>query len=107
MRPCRLGRWGFLLSGALGLLSGCQWFVDDADREVYRLLDNGQPRAIRQAPADRNGPPAVPGPAAPCPPAGAPGPPPPSMLPRQGPLRLPPWPPRSRQLLGLTLMPTL
>jgi len=21
-------------------ISGCQWFVDDADREVYRLLTN-------------------------------------------------------------------
>ena len=49
MRPCRLGRWGFLLSGALGLLSGCQWFVDDADREVYRLLDKRQPQAIGES----------------------------------------------------------
>src|SRR3989304_2165520 len=49
MRPCRLGRWGFLLSGALGLLSGCQWFVDDADREVSRLPDKRQPQAIGES----------------------------------------------------------
>ena len=40
----RAGFWVALI----GLLcaSGCQWAVDDADRDVYRLIENRQRAAI-------------------------------------------------------------
>ncbi|UCD28431.1 MAG: hypothetical protein JSV03_15320, partial [Planctomycetota bacterium] len=31
---------------SLVMFSGCQWFVDDADHEVYRLLDQRQQQAV-------------------------------------------------------------
>ena len=41
-----------LLAGAatvaICLAGGCQWFVDDADREVYRLIDRGQRAALNR-----------------------------------------------------------
>jgi len=39
----RACRWSVL---AICLVAGCQWFVDDADREVYRLIDQGQQHTL-------------------------------------------------------------
>ena len=47
---CHLGsrklRIGQGLALTLCLLAGCQWFTDDADREVYRLIEGRQQAAI-------------------------------------------------------------
>lgn len=40
------GWWPALVTAWAVLLGGCQLFVDDADREVYRLLANRQPKTI-------------------------------------------------------------
>ena len=42
-------RLWFRIGGAtagLLMLSGCQWFLDDADRQVYKLVDTRQKEAI-------------------------------------------------------------
>jgi outer membrane protein TolC len=49
---CRGRQWllfGLLLSG------GCQWFADDADRQVYRLVESRQKEAINEVHDDNIG----------------------------------------------------